>query len=129
MSADRNAKLVVVPDPFEPSPITTPFAEDERPVSSWPANHSRRGVAVGGTLWLTDRRLLFIPNRLEAVVGRQGWERELGDVREVTVSGRGLTPASWRRRLALRSARGLDHFLVPDVGDVAAQLSDAVVRS
>lgn len=45
------------------------LAEGERLLEDGPANHAGRGETVGGWLFLTDRRLAFLPHRLSFGLG------------------------------------------------------------
>ena len=68
---------------------------------TWHANWLRRGIARGGTLNLTDRRLLFQPNTVEALIGlrAESWDRsQLGGTE--LVRGRRRI-ATWQRRLGV----------------------------
>ncbi|WP_432493155.1 hypothetical protein [Kineococcus auxinigenes] len=83
---------------FLPRPELEP---GERVLRTWHANRLRRGVARGGTLNLTDRRLLFQPNTLEALIGlrAESWDcSQLGGAE--LVEGRRCI-ATWRRRLGV----------------------------
>ena len=88
----------VRPRIFLPRPKVTP---DERLLRTWHANWLRRGIARGGTLNLTDRRLLFQPNTLEMLIGLRpeswGWS-QLGGTE--LVRGRRRI-ATWRRRMGV----------------------------
>ncbi len=65
------------------------------------ANRTQGGYrAVGGKLFLTNQRLLFLPNRVDAALGGHAWEAELADVRGV-----GRQPA--RRRPTMLFSGGL----------------------
>lgn len=105
-----------------------PALPGETVVGSWPANHTRRGVAVGGTLWLTDRQILFVPNRVEARSGRARWACPLAEIVDVGIAGRGWHPAAWRRRLRVRTSQGTELLLVPHVARVAAAVAQVAGR-
>ena len=83
------------------------------------ANWSRRGVARGGTLLATERRLLFVPNSVEASIGltEASWDRS--EVASVAVVRRGWSPLSGalRQRLGVTLSDGTEIFFV--VGDPA----------
>jgi hypothetical protein len=91
---------------------------DEVPVRQWNANHTRGRISVGGRLWLTTQRLVFVPHALESgVMGRSEWSCRLADVTDVGVAPRGIAPWSgaWRRRLAVQHRDGADLFVVNHV--------------
>jgi len=77
------------------------LASGEQVLRTWHANWLRRGIARGGTLNLTDRRLLFQPNTVEALIGlrAESWDRsQLGGIK--LVRGRRRI-ATWQRRLGV----------------------------
>lgn len=98
-------------------------------IDRWAANHTRGGVTVGGRLWLTTRRLVFVPTRLESkVMGREVWSCRLADVTYVDAAPRGISPWSgaWRRRLAVRRSTGTDLFVVNRVRNKVEVISGAL---
>ena len=102
---------------------------DEAIVERWGANHTRGQVATGGRLWLTTRRLVFVPTALEAkVMGRSVWSCRLADVTGVSIARRGLSATSgeWRRRLAVHHSSGSDLFVVNHVRTVAETVRGAL---
>src|ERR1051325_9657973 len=61
-----------------------PVLDDgETVVKSYPANHTQGKRAVGGKLFLTTRRLVFVPNRLDSRMGGQIWEASRCIIRRV----------------------------------------------
>jgi hypothetical protein len=92
---------------------------DEAIIDRWAANHTRDGVAVGGRLWLTTRRLAFLPIGFETkVMEREVWTCRLAAVTDVGAAPRGRSPWSgaWRRRLSVRHGTATDLFVVNRVG-------------
>jgi len=71
-------------------------------------------VTSGGRLVVTDRRVLFQPNRYDMMLGREIWERPLDAVTGVEVVGRdaAVFAAGMRKRLGIRTADGLEVFVV-----------------
>ena len=59
---------------------------DERILFEVPANHTQGRRAVGGKMFVTDRRILFIPNRLDGVMGGNCKQIPNGEVSEITKS-------------------------------------------
>ena len=96
----------------------------EAVTARWFANHSRGSNAVGGVLWLTSLRLVFIPNRVERFLRRAEWTSRLDEIIEVRVANAGLnrTNGALRRRLAVRRRDGVDYFVVNKVEAVVASV-------
>lgn len=68
------------------------------------ANHVQNGRrAVGGQLCVTNRRMVFVENRMETPVGGREWSCSLRDVLDCAIEPRGRNPyaGAWRRRLRL----------------------------
>lgn len=88
------------------------------------ANWSRRGVARGGTLVLTDSRVIFQPNSMEASFGLRPatWARP--DVRGVDVAPRGWHPlaGALRRRLRISFIDGTSELFVVGNPDHEARM-------
>lgn len=88
------------------------------------ANWSRRGIARGGTLLLTDRRLIFQPNSMEKGFGLAvaAWDRSA--IAAVGVAGRtfSLLSGGLRRRLSVTVGGTQELFVIGDVDAVAEEL-------
>jgi hypothetical protein len=84
--------------------------------------------AVGGKLFLTDRRLIFCPHLFDAATGGEPWE-----VRLAEISGVGIAPKTpellsggIRDRLQIELTDGaVEPFVVNHVQQVVAQLEAA----
>ncbi|MFF0544723.1 hypothetical protein ACWEVD_12350 [Nocardia thailandica] len=92
------------------------------------ANRTQGKRAVGGRLYLTSRRLLFTPNRLDAATGGRRWEVPLEQVRGL---GRenpdgGLFSGGLRTRLRVDTDTGAELFVVGEVDEVIAVLQAAL---
>ena len=100
----------------------------ERLLRTWHANWLRRGVARGGTLNLTDHRLLFQPNTVEALIGlrAESWDwSQLGGTE--LVRGRRRI-ATWRRRMGVVLADGeVLEFVVWDPEAAVRELTALLV--
>lgn len=86
---------------------------------------SRKGIARGGSLILTDRRLIFEPNTTEAKIGLRPVSWACQSIAEVDVAPRGFNPISgaWRRRLRVVFADGTDAlFVVRSVDSISSQV-------
>jgi hypothetical protein len=94
------------------------------------ANHERTALRqIGGRLFLTDRRLLFVPSRFDRASGGAGWECRLEDISDVGVEpAQAAVPffgraARLRRRLRLTKQDGsIDLFVVNGVLDAVDTL-------
>jgi hypothetical protein len=90
------------------------------------ANRAQNGIRqVGGRLFLSEQRLLFQPNRFDAVTRGERWAVSRDQVAEVSVSARqpGLNAAGFRNRLRVSQLDGeVDVFVVNHLDDVLARL-------
>lgn len=85
-------------------PATT---SDERVLFEAVSNTFRGRRSIGGKVTITDRRLLFTPNRLDAVTGGHRLSVERGDISRVWMEAPG--------REAVRK-RGIGASVRPQVG-------------
>jgi hypothetical protein len=83
---------------------------------------------TGGRLFLTDRRVLFQPNRLDLLMGGQSWQAGRNDIRLMRVEGSrptapimGLTARN-RRRLRVELVTGAVELFV--INKVEASLGE-----
>jgi hypothetical protein len=99
--------------------------EGEVVILQIPANHSEGSTARGGKLWLTDRRLLFLPHGLDRALGAGSVEIPLSDITFVgkEPAGGGLLSGGLRDRLRVEAVDG-SHFLfvVNRLDEVIAQI-------
>ncbi|MGE5335976.1 MAG: hypothetical protein ACM3JL_00965 [Nitrososphaerota archaeon] len=89
------------------------------------ANRVLSGASTaGGRLFVTDRRVFFQPNRVDAVLGRKVWESSLEGVTTVETVGRdGLVFAGGtRKRLGIKTAEGEEVFVVNRLKKKEAEL-------
>lgn len=91
------------------------------------ANRTQGSRAVGGRLYLTESRLLFVPTHLDSITGGKRWELPLAQLRSV---GRqdadgGLFSGGLRTRLRLDTDAGTELFVVNDIDEVIAELDAA----
>jgi hypothetical protein len=105
-----------------------PLESGEREAWRVTANRSYDGVAVGGRLLVTDRRILFRPTGFEHGLGREGWECSLSDVVKVDLAERELNffSGGLRRRLRIRTKVGSGLFVVWRPRSVADRLRRAL---
>jgi hypothetical protein len=97
--------------------------------SRWkkPANQVRKGIAVGGTLAVTDQRVLFQPNRIERATGRKVWEcspPEVTAIESIERQPGAVLGGGIRRRLAMETTSGPEVFVIDDVDRTAEELRD-----
>ena len=82
------------------------------------ANRMQGSRAVGGKLFLTERRILFSPNRIDGLTGGSPWAIDLPDVSEVGIEPMGSGKAAklgggLRNRLRVRGgATGESLFVI-----------------
>ncbi|HEY7456161.1 MAG TPA: hypothetical protein VH703_02705 [Solirubrobacterales bacterium] len=71
-------------------------------------------TTAGGRLFVTDRRVFFQPNRIDAGLGRKVWECPLAGVRTVETVGRDghLFAGGPRKRLGIKTADSEEVFVV-----------------
>jgi hypothetical protein len=101
--------------------VKTPDLENEKVVSTWPANRVRPILDVGGVLWLTTRRLLFVPGRLEQVLRRQVWTCDVSAIHSArVVRGHLRRDLAMQYRVEIRHSLGVERFDL-DEGEVATQ--------
>ena len=111
----------VRPRIFLPRPGLEP---GERVLRTWPANWLRRGVARGGTLNLTDRRLLFQPNTVEALIGLRAGSWDRSQLAGTELVGGGRRIATWQRRLGVVLADGeVVEFVVREPGTAVREFA------
>jgi hypothetical protein len=105
---------------------------DERVVWSQLANRVQSShPAVGGKLFLTDRRLVFCPHWVDAATGGKTWSWPL-----VNISGVGITPkggdrfaGGLRDRLRIESFdSGQQLFVIKHLDEVVARLETAAEK-
>lgn len=83
-------------------------------------------MTSGGQLVVTDRRVLFQPNRFDAVIGRKPWECPIDTVAGVETVGRdkAVLAGGLRERLGIETTDGVEVFVVNNLEKKAAELRD-----
>ncbi|WP_154663641.1 hypothetical protein [Saccharomonospora iraqiensis] len=62
--------------------------EGEQTLARYPANRRQSANrAVGGTLWLTSHRMLFLPIAFDARLGGRRWSTTRGTIADVEIVG------------------------------------------
>lgn len=90
------------------------------------ANWSRQGVARGGTLVVTEGRILFQPNSMESSIGLlpATWDRPQIEKVDVAPRGWNLLAGAPRRRLRFTFTDGTQAlFVVDDPDSVSVALA------
>jgi hypothetical protein len=89
-----------------------------------------RRITSGGQLVVTDRRLLFQPNRFDAATGKKPWELPLGDVVDIEPVDREPTAAAGgsRRRLGIRTSSGVEIFVVSNLKTKMSELRGLLLQ-
>ena len=112
---------------FFPQPA---LASDEAIQKSWLANHTQRHWrGVGGKLFVTESRLLFQPNRMDARLGGQPLAIPLNQITTVgeeprRLSFRELFSGGLRTRLRIEVIDGrIELFVVQRLSDVVYSLT------
>lgn len=110
-----------------------PLDPAETVIWSGLSNHTVGPRAVGGKLYLTDRRLLFRPHILERrFFGGEEWSAEQADLAGFDVQGAdagGVFAGSLRKRLRVALANGETAlFVVWRPVHAARELSEALGR-
>lgn len=101
----------------------------EGEVVRWQASAGRslnRWITSGGQLLVTDRRVLFQPNRFDVFTGKRPWECLLDSVTGLEIVDRDLiTPAGGpRKRLGINTAFGRELFVVNSLEDKVTELGE-----
>jgi hypothetical protein len=97
---------------------------DEQVVWSLAANRIQpSGRAVGGKLFLTDRRLTFCPHWVDGATGGRTWDVSLAEVAAIGTAAEG---GKRRERLRIELSDGTEeHFVVNRLADVVSRLQTA----
>jgi hypothetical protein len=101
-----------------------PLLEGERLLWSCNANRVLARRAAGGRLFLTDKRVLFLPHRIDRLFGGRPWIRERAEITVGESSRRGGPfTGGGRKKLVLRVADGTDEvFVVNRLSEKLAEL-------
>ncbi|PKV79021.1 hypothetical protein [Nocardia fluminea] len=91
------------------------------------ANRTQGSRAVGGRLHLTETRLLFVPNHLDAITGGKRWETRLTHLRAVGQQSPdgGLFSGGLRTRLRVDTVAGTELFVIDPIDEAIAILDAA----
>lgn len=83
-------------------------------------------ITSGGQLVVTDRRVFFRPNRVDAMIGRKSWERPVDAVAGIkTVSrDRAVLAGGLRERLEIQTADGVEVFVVNEPENKVVELRE-----
>lgn len=110
---------------FKPAQL----AGDETLIWKKLANRTQGARAVGGRLFLTDRRLMFQPNRIDAVLRGRAWSTPLTLIERVgyedpdgSLFSGGLFSGGLRTRLRIDLVGGGTELFVVNGVDSAVQI-------
>ena len=83
-----------------------------------------RWITSGGQLVVTNRRVLFQPNRFDTATGKKPWECLLASVRGFEAVERDLTELAggMRERLGIQTTDGTEIFVVNNLKEKIAEL-------
>lgn len=102
------------PEHAAPSPEWSPYP-DEHVVRCFPANHVQGHYLCRGRLFVTGKRLVYVPGPHSAASGGVFWETALDQVSDAGYSRRDLLDpwgGGWRRRLSVRTSDGRTEYFV-----------------
>ena len=90
-----------------------------------------RWITSGGQLVVTNRRVLFQPNRFDTVTGKKPWECPLASVMGFETVGRDLTvlAGGMRKRLGIQTSDGVKIFVVNDLEKKVTELREILPRT
>lgn len=90
-----------------------------------------RWITAGGRLIVTDRRVLFQPNRFDAATGKKPWECPLAAVTGFKEVDRDVTTLAGgsRKRLGIQNPDGVEMFVVNDLEKKVIELREALPRA
>ncbi len=90
-----------------------------------------RWITSGGKLVVTNRRVLFQPNRFDAVTGKKPWECPLASVTGFEAVDRDLTvlAGGMRKRLGIQTSDGVKIFVVNDLEEKVSELREILPQS
>lgn len=111
------------------------LGEGEMILVSYPANHSQGKRAVGGKIFVTNRRIAFVPNRLDALLWGRSIELPLAKVTSIsTVPPRirlgEIFSGALRSRLVIRGrVEDGDYFVVSNPQLTASQIEGSIKQA
>lgn len=90
-----------------------------------------RWITSGGKLAVTNRRVLFQPNRFDAITGKELWECPLASVMGFEAVDRNLTvlAGGMRARLGVQTSDGVEVFVVNDLEKKVMELREILPQS
>ena len=109
------------------------LSEREEIILSYPANHTQGKRAVGGKIFVTNCRLAFAPNRIDANMGGRTWEMPLSDfisagTDKPHIRITEIFSGAWRTRLAIHGqVGGVQYFVVGIPEKVSSEITTAIL--
>lgn len=107
-------------------PILNP---GEKILQSFPVNHTQGKRAVGGKLFVSNSRLIFVPNRIDAFFKGKTWSLDIQDIENISTESPNLSvnnifSGAWRKRLRITSYdKNTALFVVNDLEHVIEELN------
>lgn len=132
MSTERSASTKPLIE-SQASEFNEMQTDGEVVIQSFPANHTQGKRAVGGKLILTNRRLAFVPHRMELNMGGKMWELVLSDFSTAGIDKprwkiSEIFSGAWRTRMAIHAQVGeVQYFVVGSAIKVSQELSMAIL--
>jgi hypothetical protein len=85
-----------------------------------------RWITSGGKLMVTNRRVLFQPNRFDTVTGKKPWECPVASVTGFETVDRDLAvlAGGMRERLGVQTVDGTEIFVVNNLGKKVVELRE-----
>jgi len=110
------------------------LVEGEEIALSYPSNHTQGKRAVGGKLFVTNKRIAFAPNRLDANLGGHAMEVPLSRITQITTDAPRIRlseifSGALTTRLAIHAGTDqVDFFVVSNPDIVANQITAALKK-
>ena len=110
-------------------------SEGEQILISYPANHTQGKRAVGGKLFVTNHRIAFAPNRIDAQIGGLPIEIPISEITSVSTdkprfSITEVFSGAFRTRLAIhRQPMCSEFFVVSTPTDTASHIQRIIKKA
>jgi hypothetical protein len=90
-----------------------------------------RWITSGGKLLVTNRRVLFQPNRFDTLTGKTPWGCPLASVTGFDIVERDLAvlAGGMRRRLGIQTQDGVESFVINDLEKKVMELREIISQT
>ena len=108
------------------------LSDGEEIILSYPSNHTQAKRAVGGKLFITNQRIAFAPNRIDANMGGMSLELPVAEITSIGTEEPHYTiteifSGAWRARLVIHSSdMHPQYFVVKDPAAIASKIRAVV---